>query len=140
MAGEVTDVRWQQRLENFERALGQLKEGLDIQASRPLSRMETQGLIKAFEFCHELAWNVMKDFFADQGNTSISGSRDAFREAYSKGLIGNGDLWMETIRSRNLTTHTYNEGVALQICEKIPVYYGLFEAFLVTMKGKIPSS
>ena len=105
MGPESTDVRWQQRLNNFESALSQLKDGIDAQAARPLNPMETQGLIKAFEFTHELAWNVMKDYFADQGNTSISGSRDAFREAFSKGLIENGDIsWLQS-SNRSLGPH-----------------------------------
>lgn len=136
MGHESTDIRWQQRLNNFESALSQLKEGLDSQAARPLNPMETQGLIKAFEFTHELAWNVMKDFFADQGNASISGSRDAFREAFSKGLIENGDIWMESIKSRNQTSHTYNESVANKIVSRIPFYYEVFAKFLAKMKEK----
>jgi len=54
-----------------------------------------QGLIKSFEFTHELAWNVIKDFFFYQGNSSIMGSRDASREAFSKGLIDDGSTWMK---------------------------------------------
>jgi hypothetical protein len=44
-----------------------------------LNELEEQGLIQAFEFTW--AWNVMKDYFEYQGNTTITGSRDATREA-----------------------------------------------------------
>ena len=89
--------------------------------------MEEQGLIQAFEFTHELAWNVLKDFFAYQGNPDITGSRDASREAFRKGLIKDGEGWMEMIKSRNQSSHTYNQEIAEGIAEKITnTYFGLF--------------
>lgn len=76
-----TDIRWQQRLNNYLRALAQLEEAVQLRNQRPLSRLEQQGLIKAFEFTQELGWNVMKDYFEYQGNPTLTGSRDAIREA-----------------------------------------------------------
>lgn len=62
------DVRWLQRLANYERALGQLTRAVELAQERPLSELERQGLIQAFEFVFELAWNLMKDYFLYQGN------------------------------------------------------------------------
>jgi nucleotidyltransferase substrate binding protein (TIGR01987 family) len=126
----TADVRWIQRFNHFKKALGQLKEAVELSHARPLSSIETQGLIKAFEFTHELAWNVMKDFFVYQGNTSIMGSRDATREAFQNNLIDDGDNWMEMIKSRNQTSHTYNEDTAAEISKNIvAVYFELFQTF-----------
>ena len=123
----VQDIRWIQRLNNFEKALGQLKKFID---KADLNELEQQGLIQAFEFTHELAWNVMKDYFEYQGDTTITGSRDATRTAFQMGLIQNGEGWMEMIKSRNQSTHTYNEATALEIVQKIlTLYYGLFLEF-----------
>lgn len=123
----VQDIRWIQRLNNFEKALGQLKKFTD---KADLNELEQQGLIQAFEFTHELAWNVMKDYFEYQGDTTITGSRDATRTAFQMGLIQNGEGWMEMIKSRNQSTHTYNEATALEIVQKIlTLYYGLFLEF-----------
>jgi len=92
--------------------------------------LEEQGLIHCFEFTHELAWNVLKDYFEYQGNTAITGSRDATREAFNKGLIRDGEGWMEMIKSRNQSSHTYNEEVADEIANKIiQQYYALFAEF-----------
>lgn len=88
-----------------------------------MSELEKQGLIKAFEFTHELAWNVMKDYFEYQGTTSLMGSRDATREAYQKGLIADGEEWMDMIQRRNQTAHTYNQNVADEIAEKVTEQY-----------------
>jgi hypothetical protein len=54
------DVRWQQRFANFEKALGHLSSAVEIARVRDLSQLEKQGVIQAFEFTHELAWNVLK--------------------------------------------------------------------------------
>ncbi|HJV35040.1 nucleotidyltransferase substrate binding protein [Geomonas sp.] len=132
---ESQDIRWQQRLAHFEKALAQLRKGVELSRQRALSEIEQQGLIKAFEFTHELAWNVLKDFFEYQGNVSIMGSRDATREAFQRGLITAGEEWMEMIKSRNMTSHTYNQEVADEISEKIlDSYFLLLEGLCSTMQ------
>lgn len=122
------DIRWQQRLQNFSLALKQLESAVTLAKSKSLSDLEKQGTIQAFEFTHELAWNVLKDYFEYQGNAAITGSRDATREAFQKAIIAKGDVWMEMIKSRNKTSHTYNKSVADEIVGKILNDY--FQAFL----------
>lgn len=130
------DIRWRQRFSNYQLALARLGEGVTLASQRPLSELEKQGLIQAFEFTHELAWNVMKDYFVYQGNSSITGSRDAVREAFSKGLVEDGEGWMEMIKSRNQTSHTYNPSVADAIVERIlTLYFGLFQSFYNRMSA-----
>ena len=53
------DVRWVQRLRNFEKALAQLTRATALAGERELSDLERQGLVQAFEFTHELAWKTM---------------------------------------------------------------------------------
>ena len=77
------EVRWHQRLNSFNTALKQLEDGVAISQKRQLSPLEEQGLIQAFEYNFELAWNVIKDFYGSQGETDIQGSRDAFRLAFT---------------------------------------------------------
>ena len=130
------DVRWKQRFSNYRFALARLDEGVSLARQRPLSDLEKQGLIQVFEFTHELAWNVMKDYFAYQGNPSIMGSRDAAREAFDKGLLEDGSGWMEMIKSRNQTSHTYNQNIADAIVARImDSYFQLFESFAQRMSG-----
>lgn len=124
------DIRWQQRFSHYQKALLQLSNAVDLSRQRPLSELEEQGLIQSFEYTHELAWNVMKDYFEYQGNTSITGSRDATREAFRRNLIIDGEGWMEMIDNRNKTLLIYNPEVADEIAKKvIDVYHELFTAF-----------
>lgn len=113
------DVRWRQRFVNFKKAFAQLSRGAATAQERELNEMERQGLIQAFEFTHELAWNTLKDFLERSGATDLFGSVNATRAAFAAELIENGEAWMEMIKSRNLTTHTYDERTADQITSAI---------------------
>jgi nucleotidyltransferase substrate binding protein (TIGR01987 family) len=117
------DIRWIQRSNHFAKALSQLKDAVELSRQRSLSKLEEQGLIQAFEYTHELAWNTLKDFLESRGVTNLYGSKDATREAFRTGLIENGEVWMEMINSRNLTSHTYNEDTAEQIVSAILTTY-----------------
>ena len=132
---ENLDIRWIQRFQNYRKALEQLRQAVQLSQSRELSNLENQGMIQAFEFTHEMAWNVMKDFSEYQGDSTVKGSRDATRSAFKLELIEDGEGWMDMLRSRNLTSHTYNENVAAEIVgDIIKRYFKLFEAFEQTME------
>jgi nucleotidyltransferase substrate binding protein (TIGR01987 family) len=127
---EDQDIRWQQRFSNYKKALKHLANGielLDTKSNIPgLMDIVNDGLIQRFEFTHELAWNVMKDYAAFQGNYEIRGSRDAIRYALKEKLIAD-EKWMATINARNLSSHDYNENTATQIVKDIRnVYFKLF--------------
>lgn len=124
----MRDVRWQQRFQNFSSAFLMFDEAVALSKIRALSNLEKQGLIQSFEFTHELAWNVLKDYLEFQGISGLVGSRDSSREAFQKGLISDGEAWMEMIKSRNATTHTYNKKTADEIFNKIQTLY--YQAFV----------
>ena len=129
------DCRWLQRFNNYKNALGQLENAVVLSRQRALSELEEQGLIQAFEFTHELAWNVMKDYLVFQGHTLITGSRDAIRLAFQVGLITDGENWMDTIAGRNKSSHTYDAATARSLVQKITTcYFDLFRQFEERMK------
>lgn len=78
------DIRWRQRLQSFESAFVHLSDAADLAATRPLSTLEQQGLIQAFEFTHELAWNVLKDYLEAQGFINIVGSKKRHSRSLQK--------------------------------------------------------
>jgi nucleotidyltransferase substrate binding protein (TIGR01987 family) len=110
------DIRWQQRFSNYNKALTELETFLEPPALNP---REQQGLIKAFEYTFELAWNTLRDLLRSQGNATLLGSRDTLREAFRLGLIDAGETWMLMIQDRNLTSHSYNRATADAIAEQI---------------------
>lgn len=123
------DIRWKQRFDNYKRALHQLTLAVKLLEERPLSELEKQGIIQGFEFTHELAWNVLKDYLEYEGIQGLVGSRSSVREAFKRGLIVNGEAWMDMIEKRNLSSHTYNLDVATQLVSAIrDTYYPEFLA------------
>ena len=139
------DIRWIQRFDNFKAVFRKLSEAI-IMINRNLISKENEiltelikeGIIQKFEYTHELAWNLMKDFLSSKGISSIIGSRDATREAFSAKIIEDGHTWMDMIKSRNLTSHTYNEDTANEIYSKIlNEYFPIFELFCKTMEIKV---
>lgn len=115
MTSPNQDIRWLQRFQNYQKALAQLTQAVDLSRQRALSKLEQQGLIQGFEYTHELAWNTLKDFLEARGAAAIFGSRDTTRAAFTAGLIDQGEVWMQMIQSRNQSTHTYNEEMMTQI-------------------------
>jgi len=153
MTGQ-NDIRWEQRFSNFNKALKKLSEAIeyikkelsekeiDIEfdhadTNKILREIIKEGLIQRFEYTYEMAWNVMRDYALFQGNSEIGGSRDAIRYAFSSNLITDGDLWMDMIKSRIKTSHTYNEETANEIYLKIiNEYHSAFLMFKEVMEGK----
>ena len=114
-----SDIRWIQCFDNYQRALQTLSRAVALSAERPLSELEQQGLIQGFEFTHELAWNMLKDFLEAQGIAGLIGSRDAIRTAFKNGLLQEGETWMEMIKARNLSSHTYQLELANRLAAEI---------------------
>jgi nucleotidyltransferase substrate binding protein (TIGR01987 family) len=128
------DVRWRQRFQNYRQALSRLTEAVRLSCARPLSELEQQGLIQGFEYTHELGWNVLKDYLEAQGFVGLIGSRGATREAFKNGLITDGEAWMDMIKARNLTSHTYQTKLAEDVVKDI---LGRFHPALVALERRL---
>jgi nucleotidyltransferase substrate binding protein (TIGR01987 family) len=122
---ENTDIRWQQRFANYKKALTQLTKFID---KGKLNELEVQGLIQSFEYTFELAWKVLKDYLELQGYREIIGSKGAFREAFSVGLIAEEAVWGNMLKHRNLSVHCYDEAIANEIADAVAISY--FSHFL----------
>lgn len=132
------DVRWKQRFDNYLRAFRQLAAAVELHQTRPLSDLERQGLIQAFEFTHELAWNVLKDFLQMEGIEGLIGSRSTVREAFKRGLIEDGESWMDMIDKRNLSSHAYHEAVALAVLTAVVErYFPAFQQLQQSFQGRL---
>jgi nucleotidyltransferase substrate binding protein (TIGR01987 family) len=123
------DIRWIQRFNNYRRALEKFNQAVDIISNKlewgeGIDDLLEEGLIQRFEYTHELAWKVMKDYAQYQGYTNIQGSRDAFRKAFEMGIIEN-EAWMESINDRNLTSHNYDDETVAEILKAIIDTYAL---------------
>lgn len=110
------DNRWQQRFKNFNKALSQLERFLQ---QGELNEMETQGLIKAFEYTFELSWKTLQDILKEKGYIDIVGPRPVIEQSFQDGYITDGKDWLLMLKSRNLTSHSYDEQTAEEIVHDI---------------------
>lgn len=119
------DIRWQQRFQNFEKAYLQLESSVKLKNPDVLQQ---QGIIKCFEYTFELAWKTLQDFlFEKMGYKGLRGPRPILEQAFQDDIIKNGPTWLDMLKSRNLTTHLYDENETQKILKKIiDDYYPLF--------------
>lgn len=128
--------RWEQRLDSYHKALARLAEIVGASKKRTLNEFERDGLVQRFEFTHELSWKLMKAYAEYQGFDSIGGSRDATRKAFEMSLISDGQSWMDMIKSRNETSHNYDDSMADDVVDSIiNRFYPLLAEFYQKMNS-----
>lgn len=119
--GGDKDIRWRQRFQNYARAVAQLESGLDVK--RP-DILQKQGIIQCFEYTFELAWKTLQDFLIrERGYADTRGPRPVLEQAFQDGIIRNGLTWPDMLKSRDLTTHLYDEKAVEAIYRKIARKY-----------------
>lgn len=105
------EVRWKQRFQNFTKAFNTFNRMIDRYDATPDDEAVQMALVQSFEFTLEMSWNTMKDYLENEGYTEIGNSKQAVRVAFQAGLIAEPEQWMEAVKKRNLSTHTYNPEV-----------------------------
>lgn len=125
MANE--DIRWIQRFNNYQKALARLGDAVALTEERELSDLEQQGLIQGFEFTFDLAWKTLQDYLRHHKRPNDNGGPNVIiTQALEDGIIKGVDLWKAMKKSRDLTSHSYDEETADDIAENIvDTYHGL---------------
>jgi nucleotidyltransferase substrate binding protein (TIGR01987 family) len=106
------DIRWEQRFENFGKALLRLREALNGVRQEPNNHLYQIALIGAFQFTFELAWKTIKDYLVYNG-VEVSLPRDVLKQAFHHQLLEDGQVWIDMLEDRNLMAHVYQEQAAL---------------------------
>jgi nucleotidyltransferase substrate binding protein (TIGR01987 family) len=101
----TNETRWKQRFENLTKAFNLLEEAA---TAENLSALESEGLIQRFEYTFELSWKTLKDYLESKG-IAVQFPRDVIKEAFSAGVLADGEAWIEMLEKRNTLAHTYNE-------------------------------
>ena len=102
------DIRWKQRFQNFDRAVVLLREPFERDVTT-LSNLEKEGTIQRFEFTVELAWKTLKDYLEYEGQIIDPVTpRNVVKEAFTAGILGDGQVWIDMLDHSNLLSHTYD--------------------------------
>ena len=135
-------INWQQRFNNYRQALAKLTQAVEllskqINREKAVDELLKEGFIQRFEYTHELAWKIMKDYAEYKGYTDVRGSRDAIQKALEMELIDD-KRWMKTIEDRHLVIHSYNDEIATKIYKNIiHIYHSLLVSFSQKMQSFI---
>ena len=120
------------KIENYLRALDQLKEAVQAYQNSPHDSLYRDGMIQRFEFTVELAWKSIKEYLEDQGAllSGIGSPRAVLKEAFAAGIITDENVWSAILTARNITAHVYDEKTAVSIASAIcddflPAFYAL---------------
>lgn len=129
------ELRWQQRFQNFSRSFLFLEQSAVLDSP---SVIERAGMVQFFEVTFELSWKVLKDFLEEEGFT-VKSPRDAIKTAFQYGYIEDAGAWLEALKDRNLSIHTYDEATAQRIESNIKQrYYPLLKVLYVEFSKKLP--
>ena len=109
-----------EKYENYNKALEKLKNALERDES---DELVLDAVIQRFEFTYELSWKLMKLYLSYSGIAGVRTPRAAFKEAFAAGMIKEGDVWIDMLDDRILTSHTYDESEARNIYSKIKTKY-----------------
>ena len=133
----MQNKRWLQRFENFEKASINLNETIECIKQNGINKIYTMALIQAYEIVFELAWKTMKDYLEFNGIITDT-PRETIKEAFSRNIISDGQIWIEMMEARNKTSHTYKEEYAKSLCDDIlNIYSNQIINLLEFFKGKI---
>jgi nucleotidyltransferase substrate binding protein (TIGR01987 family) len=116
------DIRWQQRFQNYSKALFLLSDALK-DGSEKLSLLEKEGTLQRFEYSFELAWKVMKDYLEENGIIiNPVTPKQVIKQAFAAKIISEGQVWIDMLLSCNLMSHTYDfikfESIAKDVEQK----------------------
>jgi nucleotidyltransferase substrate binding protein (TIGR01987 family) len=132
---EALKEKLMERLTNYRKAIGRLKEALERDES---DELVLDGVIQRFEFTYELSWKLLKAYLAYNGIADVRSPREAFQEGFAAGVIDEGDLWIEMLDDRNVTSHTYNETEAKEIFEKVKhKYFNILYRLREVVEGEL---
>jgi len=115
--------RYEERKEDLKKATQRLGEAI----KEPDTELAIDGTLHRFEFTFELAWKTMKDYLENQGIISKIGSpREVIKEAFTAGIIEDGEEWLNMMLARNELSHLYDEETSREIYDNIKKKY-IFE-------------
>lgn len=126
------------KIEQLEKAFENLKiiiEAYEKEKDKIIKDGLRDSIIQRFEFVTELSWKLMKKYLDENLVLEVYSPRSVIKESYKQNLIENGELWLDILEDRNLTSHTYDENTANRIKDNIVNKYVLeFEKFIKRIK------
>ena len=121
------------KFKSFQTALERLREAINIY-KKDKHPVLLDGTIQRFEFTVELAWKLLKEYLESEKFGEFNSPKSVVKEAFKIGLLEDGEIWLDMLDDRNLTSHTYDEEIAKEIYRNIITKY---EEQFIKLENKI---
>lgn len=129
------------RYHAVNKSLKTLDRSLNVLNDRSFVSVQSElrdSVIQRFEYSIDTLWKLLKEYLRVEHKVIVEPStpKAVFRECLNAQLIDAEQfhIAIKMIESRNLTSHTYNEALAKEICTQIPEYYILMQQMVAKMK------
>lgn len=125
------------KIDNFSRCLDVLK-GANVQKARQ-DEIYRMGLIGQFHLSFELGWKALQAVLLGHGvqEAETGSPREIFRLGYRVGFLREETVWLDMLRSRNLSVHVYNEAEANELAARVlSSYLPALEGLLAVLEEK----
>lgn len=124
--------RLTRRLELASRALASLEQLSCLNAPTSIER---DAAIQRFEYTVEAGWKAARAVLAEHYGIELASPKPVVRACAQNGLLSETDARsaMEMIDDRNLTSHTYNEELAVAIFARLAGHANLLRRWLAAL-------
>lgn len=124
----------------LENSLQRLGEVVEIYKKNPQDTIVRDSLIQRFEFTYSITLKTLRKYFIERAFIVDDVNKLSFNEMVRTAMQLNllkSDLakWTEFREMRNLTSHTYDENVALKVSGIVPDFYEEITYLLKVLKG-----
>lgn len=125
------------RLIQYEQAFKKLEEVIQMY-NDDAKEVYVDAMIQRFEFCTELSWKLLKKYLEQEKLGEFYSPKSVIKESFKQKLLDGGEIWLDILDDRNLTSHIYDEVTANRIRDNImKKYIYEFGKLLNVMKEKI---
>jgi nucleotidyltransferase substrate binding protein (TIGR01987 family) len=102
-----------------------------MQIEKP-STIERDAAIQRFEFTFEAVWKAAKEVLFEREGIDAGSPKGVLRSCREVGILTEEQTItaLEMVDDRNLTIHTYNEKLAVEIYSRLRTYLDIFEHWL----------
>jgi nucleotidyltransferase substrate binding protein (TIGR01987 family) len=127
--------RLEVRMLSASKALTALREVVGIAEVPAITR---DAAIQRFEFTFEAVWKAAKLYLKEIEGLDVGSPKGVLRASMEVGILADDEtsLGLEMVDDRNLTSHTYNEGLAVSIYKRLDDYAYLLSVWLERIKER----
>lgn len=112
----------------LENSVYRLKEVVEKYKENEKDTIVRDSLIQRFEFTYSISLKLLRRYFMERAffvdDINSLSFNDMVRTATRLGLLKSDlEMWTKYREMRNLTSHTYDEEVALKVAKFVPCFY-----------------